>query len=31
MSAKRTKKRFKVGEVEFLSKTDLARLRRMSD
>ena len=31
MSAKRTRRRFKVGEVELPSKAVLARLRRMSD
>jgi uncharacterized protein (DUF4415 family) len=31
MSAKRTRRRFKVGEVEFPSKAVLARLRRMTD
>ena len=31
MSAKSTRRRSKVGEVEFFSKADLARLRRMTD
>jgi uncharacterized protein (DUF4415 family) len=31
MSAKYTKTRFKVGEVEYLGKADLARMRRMTE